>query len=131
MNGVFYTKKFYISIDNREWYRYKDYEIRYTKKDWINNTEEEFSITKDKLIEKVMNKELPFTIYIQWQDSSKQYLLLEEKPKFFVGGIDVDSIKKIKIKVEIKKVWCQYSVEELRTKLPAEEYIDMIKKEGI
>ena len=131
MKGTFYTVIYYISIDGDEYKEYQRYEIRYGK--WFKNYEKEITLSREDFVRNIESKCLPFTLYYQqYQNQSKeQYVLLTKSPKFLVGGIKVNNIDEVKIKVVARKIWCEYSVEELRAKLPAEEYIEMIKNEGI
>ena len=128
MKGVFFTVSYLITADGEE-YRLDSDRIRYGRHLPSDFTRE---CTKEELKDAIRNGVLPLLIYHGFRgqkNGAGEYLRgsLESAPK----GIDITDVKSIEIKFTYKKVICVYTINELKDKLMAEEYIDMVQTENL
>ena len=133
MKGTFYTTKYLITVNNEQ-YEYNGEEISYGKR-----LPSEFikQFTKEELKNAINNGLLHLKMYdtyvtpFQGDIDIKRTYLNPYSSRFLIGGIDITDSENIEIKFVFKKIKCNYTIDELKNKLTAEEYIDMIQIEGL
>jgi hypothetical protein len=127
MEGVFYTTKYLVTVNGKE-YEFDGREISYAKR-----LPSEFSVnfTKEKLKNAIDNGFLYLQLYKSVFQGTPIRTYLTPYSRVLIGGIDITDVEDIEIKFTFKKIKCGYTINELKDKLTAEEYIDMVQVEGL
>ena len=87
--------------------------------------------TKEKLENAINNRLLHLQLYKSVFQGTPLRTYLKPYSKFLIGGINITDTDDIEIKFTFKKIKCGYTISELKDKLSAEEYIDMVQIERL
>jgi len=127
MKGVFYTTKYLVTVNGEE-YEFDGREISYGER---LPADFAFHFTKEKLRNAIDNGVLYLQMYtMQYQDTPIQ-TYLKPYSKLLIDGLDITDTDDIEIKFTFRKIRCGCTINELKDKLTAEEYIDMVQVEGL
>lgn len=129
MKGIFYTTKYIITVNDKE-YEFKGEEIGYAAKRVPSDFVHSFTI--DELKRTISDNKLQLQIYnTQYQGATMRTYIHQKSSKFFIDGIDITNTESIEIKFVFRQIKCRYTINELQDKLIAEDYINMMQTERL